>query len=158
MNESGEWIKRWLKQKGLLVIGYWSGLEAKGDGKTTLPQSQRLNQQLTTNNQQLALFIAHDDLDIPLGSFKIQFGKGPRLHKGILSVEQALGTKEFWRVRIGIDGRKKEEGRRKREEGEEYVLEKFTADEKKILEAVFPEIRDKLELLSFPRPPATAML
>jgi PTH1 family peptidyl-tRNA hydrolase len=90
------------------------------------------------------LIIVHDDLDIPLGKFKIQFGKGPRLHNGVLSVEQALGTKEFWRIRIGIDGRKKEEGRRKKEEGEEYVLEKFKPDEKKVLEAVFPEIRDKL--------------
>lgn len=52
------------------------------------------------------LLIAHDDLDLRLGSFKIQFGKGPRLHKGILSVEQALGTKEFWRIRIGIENRK----------------------------------------------------
>ncbi|MBI5356560.1 aminoacyl-tRNA hydrolase [Candidatus Collierbacteria bacterium] len=97
------------------------------------------------------LYIIHDDLDIPLGTFKIQFGKGPRRHKGILSVEQALGTKEFWRVRIGVDGRQKEEGRRKKEEGEDYVLEKFRAEEKKILESVFPEIGDRLNSLSFLR-------
>ncbi len=52
------------------------------------------------------LIIAHDDLDLPLGSFKIHFGRGPRLHRGILSIEQALGTKDFWRIRIGIDNRK----------------------------------------------------
>jgi len=90
------------------------------------------------------LIIAHDDLDIPLGKFKIQFGKGPRLHKGILSVEQALGTKEFWRVRIGVDARTKDEGRRTKDEGEDYVLERFTAEEKGILESVFAEIRDRL--------------
>ena len=88
------------------------------------------------------LIIIHDDLDIPLGKFKIQFGKGPRLHNGVLSVEQALGTKEFWRIRIGIDAR--EEGRGKKEEGEDYVLEQFTPEEKKILESVFPEIKDRL--------------
>ena len=66
------------------------------------------------------LIIIHDDLDIPLGKFKIQFGKGPRLHNGVLSVEQALGTKEFWRIRIGIDNRLKNT-----DSGEDYVLEKF---------------------------------
>ena len=93
------------------------------------------------------LFVAHDDLDIPLGKFKIQFGKGSKLHKGILSVEQALGTKEFWRIRIGIENRLKGQkvDRLKNEDsGEDYVLERFSAEEKRILEAVFPEIRKKL--------------
>lgn len=91
------------------------------------------------------LYIIHDDLDIPLGKFKIQFGKGPRLHKGILSVEQALGTKEFWRVRIGVDGRGlRDKGQGLRAGGEDYVLEKFKPAEKKILESVFPDIRDRL--------------
>ena len=93
------------------------------------------------------LFIIHDDLDIPLGKFKIQFGKGPRLHKGVSSVEQALGTKEFWRVRIGVDARTKAEGRRPKDEGEDYVLERFTAGERKTLEAIFPAILDKIKQL-----------
>jgi len=85
------------------------------------------------------LFIAHDDLDLPLGSFKIHFGRGPRLHKGILSIEQALGTKDFWRVRIGIEGRRpKAEGRRL--SGEDYVLQPFKRDEKKILVQTFAQI------------------
>ncbi len=85
------------------------------------------------------LLVAHDDLDLRLGSFKIHFGRGPRLHKGILSIEQALGTKDFWRVRIGVDNR--EEGRGKREEGEDYVLRPFKKDEKKILNQTFEAIR-----------------
>mgnify|MGYP001587103024 FL=1 len=42
------------------------------------------------------LYIAHDDLDLKLGEFKIQFGKGPKDHHGLESVERALGTKDFW--------------------------------------------------------------
>jgi PTH1 family peptidyl-tRNA hydrolase len=94
------------------------------------------------------LIIVHDDLDIPLGKFKIQFGKGPRLHNGVLSVEQTLGTKEFWRIRIGIDSRLTgyQANRLKNaDSGEDYVLERFKPDEKKMLEVVFPEIRDELE-------------
>ena len=49
------------------------------------------------------LFVVHDDLDIPLGKFHIQFAVGPQLHNGLESIEDHLHTKDFWRVRIGID-------------------------------------------------------
>ena len=51
------------------------------------------------------LLIIHDDLDIPLGKFHIQFGVGPLLHNGLESIEQHLKTKDFYRVRIGVDNR-----------------------------------------------------
>ncbi len=51
------------------------------------------------------VYIIHDDLDIALGEFKIQVGKGPKVHNGIKSVEEELGTKEFGRIRIGIENR-----------------------------------------------------
>src|SRR5438105_10350247 len=51
------------------------------------------------------LVIIHDDLDIPLGSYKIQKGKGPKLHNGLLSIEKELGKDDFWRIRIGVDNR-----------------------------------------------------
>lgn len=87
------------------------------------------------------LFIAHDDLDIPLGKFKIQFGRGPRDHKGLLSVYQALGTKDFWHVRIGIDNRN---SKVVREAGETYTLKPFKKEEKEIIKKVFAEIRISL--------------
>ena len=130
MNESGGWVKRQLQLK----VNRLTGQQVKVKKDTTFSNLSTF--------QPASLFICHDDLDIPLGKFKIQFGKGPRLHNGVLSVEQALGTKEFWRIRIGIDAR--EEGRGKKEEGEDYVLEQFTPEEKKILESVFPEIKDRL--------------
>lgn len=125
MNESGGWVKR--KMATMAKNGY------NGDNRSD--HFDHYNH----------LFICHDDLDIPLGKFKIQFGKGPRLHNGVLSVEQALRTKEFWRVRIGVDGRgPRVKGQGPRVEGEEYVLEKFKPEERRILEAVFPEIKSHL--------------
>lgn len=127
MNESGSWLKSQLKK----MVS--DGLHGKDGNNPNNPSPFN------------HLVIIHDDLDIPLGKFKIQFGKGPRLHNGVLSVEQALGTKEFWRVRIGIDGRGlKAKGQGLRVEGEDYVLEKFRPGEKRILEAVFLEISDRL--------------
>ncbi len=84
------------------------------------------------------LYVAHDDLDLKLGEYKIQFGKGPREHNGVESVERALGTKEFWRIRIGIDNR------RTQIDGETYVLQKFLPEEKKILDEVLEKISGEL--------------
>ena len=81
------------------------------------------------------LYIVHDDLDIPLGKCKVQFGTGPKLHNGILSIEEELGTNDFWRVRIGVDNR----GENKID-GEAYSLQDFTDEELKQLQPVFEKI------------------
>ncbi len=86
------------------------------------------------------LWIAHDDLDIKLGEYKIQLGKGPKLHKGILSIETELEDETFWRIRIGVDNREGES----RESGEEYVLQDFSEEEIKILNQAFYRITKEL--------------
>lgn len=82
------------------------------------------------------LYLVHDDLDIKLGEVKLQKGVGPKLHNGILSVEQALGTADFWRVRIGVDNRDPE----RRVAGETYVLQNFKEEEKNRLTEVFSAV------------------
>lgn len=82
------------------------------------------------------LVIVHDDLDIPLGKFKIQFAKGPKDHKGIQSVDKALGTGDYWRVRIGVDSRDPEN----RVSGEEYTLQDFLPEERRVLDGVIEKI------------------
>ena len=82
------------------------------------------------------LVVVHDDLDIPLGKFHIQKGVGPKLHNGIESIEKTLGTKDFLRVRIGVDNRLPE----KRIDGETYVLQNFINNETVVINQVFSEI------------------
>ncbi len=89
------------------------------------------------------LYIIHDDLDIPLGEFKIQKGKGPALHNGILSVEKELGTNEFVRVRVGVDNR----DQNLRVPGEIYVLQNFAKDEEEKLGNVIKAIIKELSKL-----------
>ena len=48
------------------------------------------------------LVVAHDDLDLPLGRIRIGAGAGPGGHRGVLSIQEWLGTREFARLRIGI--------------------------------------------------------
>lgn len=80
------------------------------------------------------LWVAHDDLDIKLGEYKVQRGKGPKEHNGVRSIEGTLGTKDFWRIRIGVDNRVTPI------DGETYVLQKFSAEEREILNRVLNEI------------------
>ena len=87
------------------------------------------------------LIVVHDDLDIPLGKFKIQKGVGPLLHNGIESIENSLAGKDFWRVRIGIDNRKPNTWI----DGETYVLQDFQPEEKKIVSELFPSIFVRLK-------------
>ena len=100
------------------------------------------------NNYHVAasdLFIIHDDLDIVFGSYKIQLGKGPKDHKGLESIDQALGTSEYWHVRVGVDNRDPEN----RTLGEEYVLQDFTKEEFLKVDGVVGEaVRDLCKKLA----------
>ena len=87
------------------------------------------------------LIVVHDDLDIPFGKFHIQFGVGPQLHNGLESIENHLKTKDFWRIRIGVDNRPG------KVPGETYVLHNFTEEElKNLKEVIFPKIFSQLKL------------
>ena len=90
------------------------------------------------------LWIIHDDLDIRLGEYKIQRGKGPKLHYGISSIEDELRETKFWRVRIGVDNREPGPHFAKASRGEDYVLQDFTDKERKVLDGVISEICKKL--------------
>ena len=48
------------------------------------------------------IFVVHDDADIELGRTKLAFNRDSAGHKGVESVMRGLGTKKFWRFRIGI--------------------------------------------------------
>lgn len=110
MNESGKSVKQ-------LTKNYKSRFHRGSSAKPGLK----------TNN----LIIVHDDIDIPLGQFKVQKGRGSAGHKGVQSIIDELKTNDFWRIRIGICPK---EG--KPENVERFVLQKFSKEEQKILENV----------------------
>lgn len=87
------------------------------------------------------ILIVHDDLDLMLGSYKIQFAKGPKLHNGLLSIQNRLGTNKFWRLRIGVENRDSNE--KQFLAGHSYVLSKFKTSEMDKLLEIFNEIENK---------------
>jgi PTH1 family peptidyl-tRNA hydrolase len=44
----------------------------------------------------------HDEIDLPFGEVRSKLGGGVAGHNGLKSLEQGLGSREFWRVRAGV--------------------------------------------------------
>ena len=48
------------------------------------------------------ILVIHDELDLPAGSSKLKLGGGHGGHNGLKDIHAALGTANYWRMRIGI--------------------------------------------------------
>ncbi len=48
------------------------------------------------------IMVVHDELDLPPGSAKLKLGGGHGGHNGLKDIIAHLGTKDFWRLRVGI--------------------------------------------------------
>jgi peptidyl-tRNA hydrolase, PTH1 family len=82
------------------------------------------------------LIVAHDEIDLPLGKYRLSKNASSAGHNGVQDIIEKLGTKEFARLRIGIENR----GEIKFET-EKYVLGRFTVAEMKTLSKVFDQSR-----------------
>jgi peptidyl-tRNA hydrolase, PTH1 family len=48
------------------------------------------------------VLVVHDELDLPPGAAKIKKGGSSGGHNGLKDITAALGTQEYWRLRLGI--------------------------------------------------------
>ncbi|MBD3208115.1 MAG: aminoacyl-tRNA hydrolase [Candidatus Nealsonbacteria bacterium] len=97
-----------------------------------------------TKNEDIV--VIHDDADIELGGIRIVKNKGAAGHKGVRSVIQSLGTKDFIRLRVGI--RPQEETASLNKKGlEEFVLKRFTKKEKTLIKESVQECVSALDIL-----------
>jgi PTH1 family peptidyl-tRNA hydrolase len=48
------------------------------------------------------ILVAHDDLDLDVGSVRLKYGGGHAGHNGLKSITQSLGSDSYCRIRIGI--------------------------------------------------------
>jgi len=49
-----------------------------------------------------ALIVIHDDLDVPADRLKLARGGGAGGHRGVRSIQDAVNSQEFYRVKMGI--------------------------------------------------------
>lgn len=96
------------------------------------------------------LVVVYDDLDLPLGTFKISFDRGSGGHKGLESIMRSVKTKKFTRVRIGVSP-STASGTLRKPEGEKvvlnFILTKFRAHEMEQLKRVYKRVADALEMV-----------
>jgi PTH1 family peptidyl-tRNA hydrolase len=87
------------------------------------------------------ILVIHDDADLIFPLFKTTFSSGSAGHKSIESIIKYLKTKNFWRFKIGIQGKK-------RIPAENIVLKKLSTKEKNVFKKMkkkFKIILEKLE-------------
>ena len=76
------------------------------------------------------MIVLSDDLDIPFGTIRIRASGGPGGQRGMASIIEKLGTKDFPRLRLGIG---RPPGRM---DAAAYVLQSFSRDEMQTLSEV----------------------
>jgi len=95
------------------------------------------------------LVVLQDELDLPLGTVKISFGSSAGGHRGVDSIQKALKTKNFVRIRIGISP-STPSGKTKKPDAKgvvDFVLGKFKAAEEEKLKKVRKVVFDALEIM-----------
>ncbi len=97
-----------------------------------------------SNTTRTVLVVIHDDIDLPLGKIKVSENRGSAGHKGVQSIIDELKTKNFLRFRIGI--------KTKQSDGtvyqcEDFVLQKFTKEEEKILKEIIKKTCKAIDIV-----------
>ncbi|WP_019853030.1 aminoacyl-tRNA hydrolase [Actinopolyspora mortivallis] len=50
-----------------------------------------------------SVIVIHDELDLPYGRVRLKRGGGENGHNGLRSISRSLGTRDYLRVRFGVD-------------------------------------------------------
>ena len=107
---------------------------------------------ITPEERANRLVVLYDDLDLPLGTFKIRERGSPTGHNGARSISASLGSHEWLRVKIGVgpaDSRKTgskeaiEAGAQKAEKrrgGKDYLLDPMSKRDLAVLDEVLDRV------------------
>lgn len=79
------------------------------------------------------LLVIHDDLDLDVGKYRLRAQGSSGGHNGLKNIELHLGTKQYYRLKIGIS-------KNKLYDTKDYVLGKFTKEEQKQLHSVLEQV------------------
>jgi PTH1 family peptidyl-tRNA hydrolase len=81
------------------------------------------------------LIVIHDELDLPLGKYKLSVNSSSAGHNGVQSIIDYLKTQNFKRLRIGISSQL-----RNKIPAENFVLQKFSDEEKNLFKKILPDL------------------
>ena len=77
------------------------------------------------------ILIIHDDLDLPLGSYKLKRNSSSGGHNGLKSIISCLNSEAFLRLKVGVTYQRGDNTI-------DYVLGKFSKKEQLLLEENYP--------------------
>jgi PTH1 family peptidyl-tRNA hydrolase len=85
------------------------------------------------------LLVVVDEVALPLGAFRLRAAGSAGGHNGLKSIEAALGTREYARLRIGIQP--------DRVVGDlaDFVLDRFSATERDVVRTLLPTLEEVVE-------------
>ncbi|GAA2784455.1 aminoacyl-tRNA hydrolase [Saccharopolyspora taberi] len=89
-----------------------------------------------------SVIVVHDELDLPYGTVRLKRGGGENGHNGLRSITKSLGTRDYLRVRFGID---RPPGRM---DPADYVLKDFSGAERKEIAYFIDLCADATEALA----------
>jgi peptidyl-tRNA hydrolase, PTH1 family len=78
------------------------------------------------------ILVVHDDIDLPVGRLRAARNGSAGGHKGVQSIIEFLGTRQFARLKIGVSRPTTPQP------VEQFVLTPFGAEDERILEEVVP--------------------
>ena len=106
---------------------------------------------VTSQKKAEKLIVIYDDIDLPLGRFKISKGRGDGGHNGVASIIKTLKTKDFIRIRVGVSPKVRGSVVPKKPKGEkkvlEYLLGEFRKQEFVAIEVLSREIESAIETI-----------
>lgn len=89
------------------------------------------------------LIVVYDDIDLPIGTLRVSFGRSSGGHRGVESIIKTLKTKDFTRIRIGV-APKTPGGKIRKPTGEngvvDFLMGEFTKKEREL----FPELTERV--------------
>jgi PTH1 family peptidyl-tRNA hydrolase len=128
-NFKAEISKRSINCKGSMIAKPQTFMNNSGDSVRAILDFYKL----TPSD----IVVIHDDIDLPLGEYKIATSSGSAGHNGVEDIINKLGTKEFTRVRIGIAT----ESLRSPIDPSDFVLQNFSEEE---LEIILGEVSESI--------------
>lgn len=83
----------------------------------------------------------HDEIELDFDTTQARLGGSEAGHNGLRDITKALGTRDYWRIRVGV-GRPPG-----RQQVADYVLSDFSSQERKTLPITISDAADEVEKL-----------
>lgn len=90
------------------------------------------------------ILVVHDELDLPPGIAKIKKGGSAGGHNGLKDISAALGTQDYWRLRLGIGHPRSQASQ---QSVVDYVLHRPRKEEQGLIEEAIFNSLDVMTLL-----------